>query len=178
MASPSEPGWVTLARLVKTQGHRGEIAADLLTDLPDRFAGLARASLLHPSGRRLDVTLAGHWFHKGRVVLNFAEISDMNAAETWIGADLQVAASERPAPPPGTYFIDDLAGCEVYDEGQPIGVVRAVESVPGAAPLLHVMDARQREILIPFVAAFLDSVSLPDRRINMRLPSGLANINS
>ena len=42
----SDADWVILARLVRPQGREGEIAADLLTDFPERFAERKRLFLV------------------------------------------------------------------------------------------------------------------------------------
>ena len=180
MANPSEPdaAWVTLARLVKTQGRRGEFAAEVLSDVPGRFAQLRQVWLCHPSGRRLPVHLVRHWPHLGRLVLGFEEISDLNAAEPWVGATVQVPDAERLPAPEGSYYVDELAGCAVLDAGRLLGTIAAVEPLAGAAPLLHVRTPAGGELLIPFVEAFLESVSIPERRVVMRLPEGLTEINS
>lgn len=187
MASPSkdESEWVTLAHLVKTQGHRGELAAEVLTDIPGRFDTLTRVSLLHPSGRRLEATLTRRRPHQERVVLGFAEIPDMTSAQAWVGAAVQVPRSERAPAPAGEFYVDDLVGCELWDGEHPVGRVSSIEAVAGAAPLLHVAlhgalhgtAAAGGEVLVPFVTAYLDQVSLTERRITMRLPQGLVDIN-
>lgn len=183
MASPckDEEEWVTLAHLVKTQGHRGELAADVLTDIPGRFDALTRVSLLHPSGRRLEATLTRHRPHQERVVLGFAEIPDMTGAQAWVGAAVQVPRAERAPAPAGEFYVDDLVGCELWDGERSVGRVSSIEAVAGAAPLLHVAlhgaAAAGGEVLVPFVTAFLEQVSLAERRITMRLPQGLVDIN-
>ena len=39
------PDWVMLARVVRPQGRRGEVLADILTDFPESFAGRKRLFL-------------------------------------------------------------------------------------------------------------------------------------
>ncbi|MFI4878563.1 MAG: 16S rRNA processing protein RimM, partial [Steroidobacterales bacterium] len=77
--------------------------------------------------------------------------------------------------------IDDLVGCELWDGEHAVGRVSSIEAVAGAAPLLHVAlhgtAAAGGEVLVPFVTAFLEQVSLAERRITMRLPPGLVDIN-
>ena len=46
-----------------------------------------------------------------------------------------------------------------------------------AAPLLVIQSNDGNEILIPFVKAFLASIDLPAKRIVMKLPAGLADVN-
>ncbi|HUX67383.1 MAG TPA: ribosome maturation factor RimM [Terriglobales bacterium] len=174
MADPSE--WVTLARLVKTQGHKGELGADLLSDIPGRFDHLRQVWLLHPSGRRQAFGVARHWYHQGRVVLAFDGIADMTAAEAWLGAEVQVPRAERAPAPADRYYWADLEGCEVLDRGRALGHIAAVEEIPGAPALLHVRTPAGGELLIPFAAAYVESLSLPERRIAMALPEGLLEL--
>ena len=46
-----------------------------------------------------------------------------------------------------------------------------------AAPLLEVESATGDEILIPFVKAFLVAVNTESKRIEMKLPEGLLEVN-
>lgn len=177
MENPSDLAWVTLARLIKTQGRKGELAADLLTDIPNRFRGLRAVRLWQPDGRQLTVHLARFWPHQGRLVFAFDEIHDMDTARAWIGAEVQVPLGERAAAPPGEYFASDLEGCLVNDRGRPVGVVTAVEAVSGGAPLLHVRDSQNREILIPFAAPYIVAVNPGARRLDLQVPEGLLDLN-
>lgn len=176
MDGPSE--WVTIAKLVKTQGRRGELAADIYTDIPRRFEGLKEVWLLAPNGLREAFTLAGHWLHKGRVVLRFEQIADMNAAEAWLGAELQIPRERRAVAPKGSYFLSDLEGCVVYDRGQALGEVASVEHVPGAPAWLRLRTSDGGERWIPFAAAYGLRVEIAAKRIDMELPEGLAELEN
>lgn len=177
MESPSDAGWVTLARLIKTQGRKGELAAEILTDIPDRFGGLREVWLRKPDGCRVAMHLARHWPHHGRVVLDFDEIGDMTEARAWVGAEVQVPFAQRAAPPAGEYFLSDLEGCSVTENGRAVGVVSSVETIGGAAPLLHVRTGAGREILIPFAASYVVAVEVAARRLDLHLPEGLLDLN-
>ncbi|HMB30095.1 MAG TPA: hypothetical protein VKS99_18430, partial [Blastocatellia bacterium] len=67
-----EDDLISVARVVRPQGHRGEVIADLLTDFPERFAGLDRAYVKRADGRLLVLDLQSSRTHKGRVALKFA----------------------------------------------------------------------------------------------------------
>jgi 16S rRNA processing protein RimM len=112
-----------------------------------------------------------------RVVLGFEGINDRNAARLWVNSEVQVPRAERATAPEGSYFLSDLVGCQVENRGVMVGTVSAVEATPGAAAMLVVNDAEGREILIPFAAAFLERVALEERRIIMKLPAGLVEVN-
>ncbi|TAN22984.1 MAG: 16S rRNA processing protein RimM [Acidobacteria bacterium] len=173
-AVPSD--WITLARVVKTQGRKGELALDVLSDIPHRFDSLERVFLLSRSGTRQPVTITRRWPHKGWLILAFAEISDLNAAEPWVGAEVQLPRSERAPAPEGRLHTEDLIGCRVFDGNRLLGVLQAIEPVPGAADLLHVEDATGREVLIPFAAAYVRELAIPAGAIHLTLPDGLLDI--
>lgn len=168
----SEPDWVTLARLVKTQGRKGELAAEVLSDIPGRFDRLRRVWLCDRTGRRQAFTLARNWAHKSWRVLAFEEIHDLDGAGPWVGALLQVPRSERAPVPAGRYFHDDLLGCAVYDGERLLGTLTAIEPVEGAPDLLHV-----GAVLIPFAADYVAAIDLPSRVLRLRLPPGLVGLN-
>ena len=47
----TEGDFVTIAKVTKTQGRKGEVAALLLTDFPERFASRKRLYALDQIGR-------------------------------------------------------------------------------------------------------------------------------
>jgi 16S rRNA processing protein RimM len=176
MASRSETAeFVTLARVVKTQGRRGELAVELLTDIPGRLAALPRIWLSARDGRRAEFSLTRTWPHKQWLVLELEGIADLNAAEPWVGAQVQVPARERAQAPVGSYFISDLLGSQVYDGERLLGELEEIEPVAGAADLLHVRTATDAELLIPFAAAYVESIEPGAMRL--RLPEGLVELN-
>src|SRR5690348_7828394 len=87
--------FVTIARVAKTQGRIGEVAAALLTDFPERFETRRRLFALSRSNHRSELQLENHWFHKGQVVLKFLGVDSISQAEELVGAEIQVPLSER-----------------------------------------------------------------------------------
>lgn len=169
--------WVTIARVLKTQGRRGELAAALETDDPERFATLTRVFLHRPPAAPVAFPLKRHWFHKGWVVLELEGIADLNAAEPWVGAEVVIPFEERAPLPPGKWYYTDLEGCTVFAGETAIGVLAAVEEMPGGE-MLHVRSDAGDDLLIPFVAAWTQSVDLGARTIHMQLPEGLLELNA
>ena len=82
----NDQDFITIARIVKAQGRRGEVIAEILTDFPERFA--AREQLLLVSEAkavRREVVLENSWLHKGRVVLKFRGVDSIEAAQSLAG---------------------------------------------------------------------------------------------
>jgi 16S rRNA processing protein RimM len=171
--------FVTLARVVKTQGRHGEVAAEVHSDVPDRFAeGMKLLALGKSGGSRKELEIEELWPHKGLLVLKFRGVDSMNDAETLIGSELQVASAERARLDHGWNYVSDLVGCIVFDRGQEIGRIEDVQLGAGEAPLLMVAAKAGKKFDIPFAEAYLESVDVGQGQVRMNLPEGMLEINA
>jgi 16S rRNA processing protein RimM len=168
--------FITLARLRKTQGRYGEVAVELHSDVPDRFRVGLRLFALAPDNTRRELQIEELWPHKGLLVLKFAGIDSMSDAETLIGCELQVPRSERARLESGWNYVSDLIGCVVSDAGQEIGKIEDIQFGTGEAPLLIVAEGSKR-YEIPYAEAYLKSVDLEHKQIQMQLPEGMLELN-
>jgi 16S rRNA processing protein RimM len=191
----STPAWIVLAHLLRPQGRKGEVLAELFTDFPERFHSQKRVFLAAPdfAGEESDARpaeVAAFWLplgkNEGRVVLRFAGIDTISDAEVIAGKDVIVPREERLPLDAESVYISELVGCTVYDGSKPVGVVTDVQfamtadggrRLDDAAPLLAVTSPEGDEILIPFAKAFLVSVNTEAKRIDMTLPEGLVEVN-
>lgn len=175
--------WVSVARLIRPQGRHGEVIAEILTDFPERFAQMQAGFLRRaPNRSPSPVVIERTWLHQGRVVLKFARIDSISDAETLRGAELVIPAAERLALEPDAAYIEDLIGCELIDasrEGQPVvGVIQDILQQSKAADLLVVIGADGAEHWIPFAREYLVQMDLAGRRLILRLPAGLLEVNA
>jgi 16S rRNA processing protein RimM len=169
--------FVTLARVVKTQGRHGEVAVEVHTDIPGRLhAGMKILSLAEDDSRR-QLQIEDVWPHKNWLVLKFAGVDSISDAEVLIGCELQVLVSERAQLEAGAAYVSDLVGCVLFDRGREVGVVSDVRFGAGEAPLL-VVGSGKNEHEIPFAQVFLGRVDLEHKRIEMNLPEGLLEVNA
>jgi 16S rRNA processing protein RimM len=194
--------WIVLAHILRPQGRKGELLADLYTDFPERFDQHRQVWLApegfadrgpgdaHPGKSAEPAEVASHWLpvgrNAGRIVLHFVGIDTIEKAEKLAGKEVLVPLAERLPLDPGTAYISDLVGCTVYDRGVALGVVDSVEfptspdgsrRLEEAAPLLAITSPEGDEILIPFASAFLLELDVTAKSIRMALPEGLAEIN-
>ena len=171
--------FVTLARVVKTQGRIGEVAAEVHSDVPDRFATGMKLSALSKSGdSRREVQIADLWPHKGMLVLKFDGIDSISDAEALIGSELQVRRVERAQLEQGWSYVSDLVGCIVSDQDREIGRIEDVQFGAGEAPLLLVAGADGKKYDLPFAEAYVEGVDLAGKQLRMRLPEGMLEINA
>ena len=169
--------------MIKTQGRHGEVAAEIHSDIPERFAaGMKLFALGKDGGPHRELELEELWPHKGLLVLKFAGIDSMSGAEALIGAELQVPRSQRAELDQGWTYVSDLVGSTVFDHGKEIGRIEDVQFGAGEAPLLIVLGkAGQREgkkYDIPFAEAYLEGVDIAHQQVRLRLPEGMLEINA
>jgi 16S rRNA processing protein RimM len=109
------------------------------------------------------------------VVATAQELPDRNAAEAMKGARIYIARSSFPTAGDGEFYWIDLIGLAVVNrQGEALGTVSGLIDT-GAHSVLRVLrpdapaDASPEaaERLIPFVAAYIDDVSLADQRITV-----------
>ena len=181
--------WVWVARIRRTQGRKGEVFAEILTDFPEKFAQRKKLWLLAES-RTLkaaalgaaprEVELLESWLHKGGIVLHFAGVDSITAAEALAGLIVAIPMAERTPLNEGEVYISDLVGCTLFDvaSGEPVavGVVENVDRHSGPVDLLEV-QGKTGEILIPFAKSYLRTMDIAAKRIEMALPEGLVDLN-
>jgi 16S rRNA processing protein RimM len=164
---------VAVARVVKVRGLRGEVAADLLTDYPERFARTKELIAVAPSGGREALAVEQSRLHAGRVLLKFAGYDTPEAARELVGRELAVPESEAVELGEGEFFDWQLQGCRVETvEGATLGAVREVWHY-GAAPVLVVRDDAGRESLIPLARSICVEIDPAGKLIRVDPPEGL-----
>jgi len=193
--------WTLLARILRPQGRKGEVLADLFTDFPERFAehphvhlapaGFTEAGCVVSGAAGLKPTeIIGHWLpsgrNAGRIVLHFAGIESIAQAETLAGKEVVVAAAERMQLESDEVYISDLVSCSVYDRDTLLGTIEDVQfpaspdgsrRIEDAAPLLIIRATDGDELLVPFAKSYLMKVDTAAKTVRMELPDGLADIN-
>ncbi|MDX2031651.1 MAG: ribosome maturation factor RimM [Blastocatellia bacterium] len=166
---------ISIARIARPQGVRGEVIADLLTDFPERFAAIEIAHLRWPDGRVRKLALERARIHKGRVLLKFAGCDDRDEAEAFRDASVLVTREELVELPADTWYDFELVDCEVRTTaGVLLGKVVEIHRY-GAAPLLDVRG-EGREALIPLAHSICVEIDPANKRIVVDPPDGLLDL--
>lgn len=174
--------FVTIAKLAKTQGRHGELAAELFTDFPERFEQRRELWAWFGGGERRAMVLEGFWPYRDRVVLKFKGYDSISEAETLLGAEIQIRREQREDLKDGATYVSDLMGCAVAaasgDEPlRELGTVTDLTFGAGEAPLLEVKNGT-KEFLIPWVERFVTKMDLGARRIELKVPEGLLDLDA
>ena len=201
--SPETQRWVVVARVLRPRGNKGEVAAELLTDFPERLTGMTEVFIGASDRAQAEeprlIALKSCWLsqnHKGQAVFHFEGCNSISEAEKFRGHDVFLPIEKRVTLGPGQYFVDDLIGCSVFEnverasvvssspcslETAPalLGVVRDVqftgEGISGT-PILAV-DTSSGELLVPLAEDICANINTRARRIDVVLPEGLRDLN-
>jgi 16S rRNA processing protein RimM len=194
--------WVALARVLRPRGNKGEVAAELLTDFPERIAAMKEVFLGDSAGKA-EPRLAGlkaFWMdrnHPGQGVFHFEGCASISEAEILRGLDVLIPIEQRVTLPAGKYFVSDLVGCSVFETSPERPVVSSPPCALASAPALVgtvsdvqmtgedvsgtallVVDTAGGELLIPLAADICTRIDPAARRIDVILPEGLRDLNS
>jgi 16S rRNA processing protein RimM len=105
--------------------------------------------------------------HGDAIVAAVQEVTDRNGAEALRGARVFVSRSSFPTAQADEYYWVDLIGLDVVNrEGLQLGRVADLLDT-GAHSVLRIEADGGVERMVPFVAAYVDQVDLPGRRITV-----------
>ncbi len=166
-----------VGRIGEAWGLKGGFRVLTYADPPEALIAAPRWHLQSPADQvhvavgaarlRPSLRISSLRAQAGGYVAISPDVADRTAAESLRGARIFVARSSFPAVGADEYYWADLIGLAVrnrddVDLGEVVGLMDT-----GAQSVLRVQsaDASAGERLIPFVAAFVDSVDLPARRI-------------
>jgi 16S rRNA processing protein RimM len=178
------------------------VAAEILTDFPERLTCLREAFLWDGTHEPRRVAIRRCWLSPsrgGQAIFHFEGCDSIPDAEQLVGLEVQIPLEDRMALPKGQYYVSDLIGCAVFAQeadkakeaeeakeksassfpsassASCLGVVRAVDPTAGT-PLL-VVDTPRGELLIPLAEEICRVIDVAARRIEVLLPEGLRELN-
>ncbi|PYQ14567.1 MAG: 16S rRNA processing protein RimM [Acidobacteria bacterium] len=161
---------ITIGRIIRPQGRKGEVLVEPLSDQPDRFPSLSRAFLPGPDGAARPVQVRDAWPHKGRFVLKLEGVDSIDEADDLRGLDLRIPEGDVSTLPPGSYYHHQLRGLRVEDPaGRELGRVADVMETGGEAAVL-VVRGPNGETLVPLAYAFVREVDLAGGRAVVLVP--------
>jgi 16S rRNA processing protein RimM len=204
---PDQPRFFAVAHLLRPRGNKGELAAELLTDFPERLTKLKEVFLSDAKSKTepRPITVKNCWLsqnHQGQAVFHFENINSIDDAEKLRGLDVLLPIDQRVTLPAGRYFVSDLVGCTVFELpvappafSSPACSIAQVPSILGevadvefpgeqfsGTPLLVVeLAAKPRtgdpELLIPLAEDICTRIDVSARRIEVILPEGLRELD-
>lgn len=164
---------LTVARVGRAHGLRGEVALDLRTDVPEERLAVGSVLATEPADAG-PLTVTAVRVHQERWLVSFAEVADRTAAEALRGTELVVevdSSDEEDA-----WYPHELRGLRAeLADGTVVGEVVALEHLPAHDALVVREDVAGERVrtLVPFVRAIVPTVDVAGGRVVLTPPGGL-----
>ena len=160
---------LTVGRILRPQGVRGEMVLETLTTLTEP---LAETETVYVGEAAEPHLLRRSRLHRGRLIIQLEDCVDRNAAEALRGQLVQIRAEAVPPLPPGRYYHRQIIGLDVVTEaGEPLGAVK--EILETGANDVYVVEGPAGEILLPALRSVILKIDLPGHQMTVKLMEGL-----
>lgn len=164
--------YVKLGTIIGSFSLDGTLKVMSTTDFAkERYQPGKTIYLLNKDNEYMELTVVSFRMNGKLDFVKVNEITTKEEAESYKGCDLLINKEEAILPK-GYYHFSDLEGCEVILEDKSvIGKVIKVEEYPAQSTLR--VKTNNKEILIPFVNAFIIKVDIKNKTITVRLIEGM-----
>ena len=161
---------IKIGKIVNAVGLKGEVKVYNYSDSEEVYE---RTPEIYAGDRLLKVENVR--MQKNMVILKLSGIDDRNAAEATKGTELFITEADLPELPEGQFYIRDLIGMEVEEQGGSFhGVVTDVQNT--AQDIFEVKRDDGKTVLIPKVDAFVQKIDGKERLITVTLIEGLTDL--
>jgi 16S rRNA processing protein RimM len=158
---------ITIGKIAKPFGVRGEVRVLSLSDVPDRFRALGQVTLVDPSGRAVTTTVKSVREDRGAFIIGVEALSNPEEAAVFRGGWIKIHQDQALSLPEGQYFEFQLIGMAVFDEtGQLLGTLEDVLETGSNA--VFVVRGEGGETLVPGIRDAIESVNVRERTMAIR----------
>lgn len=165
--------WIKIGALIKPFGLKGEMKVYSMTDFEENRFKKGNTIYMAVGTEKIPLKIASYRVHKNQPIVSFENYQDINLVEKYNKAELFVRKEDLHALPKGEYYVFQLKGLKAIDQaGNLIGEVIDVEET-GAHNVLRIARADQKEVLVPYVEAFVKDVDLKKQEISIEVIEGL-----
>lgn len=166
--------YIKIGTIINTHGIRGEVKIMSCSDFDDeRYEKNATVYILE-NGKYLPFQVRSYRVHKGFPLVSFAGCENINDVEKYKTCDIFVSSESRRPLTDGRHYVSDLIGMAVLDEnGERIGIVADLEDTRGAQRNMRVRRDGMKDVLIPYVPAFIRGVDEERGEITVHVIGGL-----
>lgn len=163
---------ISVGRVIKPWGVKGEVKIEPLTDFPERFRRLNRVYLTSPSGHTIECRVSSVRYRKGAPYLIFEGYDTPEKARGLTGRLIQIPEQEAMPLPEGSFYWFELVGMEVVtEEGSTLGVIDEV--LQTGSNDVYIVKKGRKEYYIPATQEVIRQVDRARRRMVIHVIEGL-----
>ena len=166
--------YIRIGTIVNTHGIRGELKIQSCSDFDSIRYRRGNTVYIGTEGSVQPFKVDTYRSHKGMALVSLQGYRDINLVEGYVGQDVFVLDTDRAPLKKGEYYRSDLVGLAVKDEqGNDRGTVLAVEETMGAQNNLRIRTLSGKEILVPYIPAFIRKIDMDEKTVTAVWMEGL-----
>jgi 16S rRNA processing protein RimM len=147
--------YILIARIVSVYGKEGYLKVHSYSDFPERFSGLKNVYIDFFGSKKL-FTIENAKEKNNSLLMKFSNFTSAADAEILVGKEIFVEEKDAVKLPEDTYFIHDLIGSSVMEDGKMLGEIKDVLSYP-ANDVYVIETSEGTELLIPALRHLIES---------------------
>jgi 16S rRNA processing protein RimM len=149
---------VTIGKIARVRGIKGEMVVVPLTDDPRRYFDLERVTISKEETTR-EFVIEKVRELRGKILLRLRQVENPEEARKLVGGFVEVEKEQVVKLPPGRYFVFDLVGLEVFTtQGQRIGKIKEIISLP--ANDIYVIQGDEKQYDIPALKTVVKKIDI------------------
>jgi len=162
-----------LGYVIKTHGLQGEVQLFLDVDNPQEYQNLE--SVLVKQDKVLIPFFLEHIsINAKKSLAKFEEINSIEEAEKLVASEIYLPLSSLPKLSNGEYYLHQLVGLTLIDQGKKIGTVDQIYEI-GPQNLISV-TYQNKEILVPITDGIIIKADFEKSELITKLPEGLIDV--
>jgi 16S rRNA processing protein RimM len=162
VSAPWRPATARLGSVGRPHGLDGSFRVEGAVD----WHPFARGSRVLIDGT--SYRIAAHSGEDRRPILRLAGIDSRTAIEQLRGQVLGLPGEQIPEPEAEAFWVFDLVGCTVEEDGRQLGIVREVLERPANDVLVVEPPEGGEDVLVPFTLDAVPEVDIAGRRVVVR----------
>lgn len=171
--------FITVGKIVKPVGVKGNLKVISLTDFPERFNKLQKVSLycerdkeffVNKSDKSFEFNITECKVYDSYVNIKFENYDNVDESKELVNLFVMIDEKKREKLDEGKFYFYELIDSDVYDSGDLIGKVISIVNY-GSGDLFNV-KFNDKEVLIPFKDEFIKNIDVKNKRIDVELIEG------
>jgi len=166
----NKPTYISIGRLHRPFGLKGEIIMEVVTDFPER---IKKGVTVYLGEQFLPVIIHSCRPHTQGLLVSFEDNLSSEAVVSLRNYWVFVTAKDRPKLPDGQYYHHELIGLKVFtDQDVYLGELTEILET-GANDVYIITPENGKDILLPATSDFVKKIDLESNKVTVELIPGI-----
>ena len=163
---------ITIGKVLKPWGVKGEMKIEPQTDFPERFKKLDRVVLVSPAGKEMTERVTAVRYVNNEPFVTLSGYDSPEKAKALNGWFIKIPQEQTVVLPEGSYYWFELIGMDVFsEEGEKLGTISDIFET--GSNDVYVVKRGRKEVYIPATREVIRQVDKEAKRMVIRLIDGL-----